>query len=162
MSIPMGGLHNDKLREAGEIAQHLPDEYIGSFVAEESIQFGSGVMRGAEPEGVKIISSATGEFLGVAGKSFEAGDFDNNKYTEKDPCGVIRKGIVVVCVSENVKPGDKVRVRHTASADKPIGIFCKTAEAGKTAVVEFAEWKSETKNGHAVLWISGPFKLIAD
>jgi hypothetical protein len=162
MSIPESKLYNDKIREIGEIAEYLPDQYISSFVAAETIPFGFGVARGAKGERAKVISSATDEFLGAAAKSFEASDFDNAMYSEDDPTGIVRKGIIVVAVDEAVKPGDKVRVRHGAATGKTIGIFCKTAEAGKTAVIEHAEWKSATEGGRAVLWLSGPFKLIAD
>jgi len=162
MSIPEGSKYNDKIREIGEIAEHLPDEYISSFVAEEVILFGSAVARGTEAEKTKTISSATNELLGVAAKSFEASNFDDAAYAANDPVGVVRTGIVVVWVEESVQPGDKVRVRHTSVSGKPAGVFCKTSEAGKTAVVEHAEWKSASEDGRAVLWVSGPLKMIAD
>jgi hypothetical protein len=164
MSIPGSQLYSDKIRDVGEIAEHLPDEYIGTFIAEESIPFGAAVARGTATEGVKLVSSANDEFLGVAAKSYEASDLDDEMYKEKDPCGVVRKGIVVVSVHEDVKPGDPVRVRHiSAGLDKPAGTFCTTAEAGKTAKLENAEYKGSTSgNGTVVLWVSGPFKLIAD
>ncbi|MCL2154179.1 MAG: hypothetical protein FWH53_00800 [Leptospirales bacterium] len=163
MSIPEGQLYTDKIRELGEIAEHLPDEYTGTFVAEGSIPFGAAVARGSAPEKAKLISSATDEFLGVAAWSYEASDYDNKKYNTNDPCGVRRKAIVVVSVEEAVQPGDKVRVRHTAETGKPAGVFCTTAVAGKTALVKDAEFKSSTDgSGSAVLWVSGPFSLVAD
>lgn len=163
MTIPEGGLNNHDVRAAGEIAEHLPDEYIGSFAAESEIMFGTAVARGTDPEGVKTLSAATDDMLGVAGKSFEASQFDDELYSTGDPTGVVRKGVVVVYVEEAVKPGDKVRVRHTAAAGKAAGAFCTTADAGKTAILDNAEFKGEvTEAGYVPLWISGPFKLTAD
>jgi len=163
MSIPEGGIYNDKVRNAGEIAEHLPDEYIGSFAAEGEILFGTAVVRGTDPEGVKTIAAATDELLGVAGLSFEASQFDDEMYSVGDPVGVVRKGVPVVYAEEAVKPGDKVRVRHTAVTGKAAGAFCTTAEAGKTAVVEHAEFKGTiTEAGYVELWVSGPFVLTAD
>ena len=161
--IPEGGLYNDKVREAGEIAEHLPDEYIDSHAAEGAIAFGSAVVRGTDPNGAKEISAATDELLGVAARSFEATDLDDQLYADGDPVGVVRKGVVVVPVEEAVDPGDPVRVRHTADTGKPKGVFCTTADAGQTAKVEHAEFKSSIAGAGLVeLWISGPFKLTAD
>lgn len=43
------------------------------------------------------------------------------------------------------------------------GNFCKTAVAGKTAVVSGAQWVSEASGaGLAVLYVNGPFSLTAD
>ena len=161
--IPAGGIYNDDVRNAGEIAEHLPDEYIGSFAAEGEILFGTAVVRGTDPAGVKTIGAATDELIGVAGLSFEASQFDDEMYSTGDPVGVVRKGVVVVYVEEAVKPGDKVRVRHTAAAGKAPGAFGTTAEAGKTAVIEHAEFRgTTTEAGYVALWVSGPFKLTAD
>ncbi len=163
MSIPEGGLYNNEVRDGGEIAEHLPDEYVQSFAAEGEILFGSAVVRGSEDAGVKTISAATDEFLGVAAKSFEASQFDDELYSIGDPVGVIRKGIVVVYAEEAVDPGDPVRVRHTAVTGKAAGAFCTTAEAGKTAVISNAEYRGTiTGAGYVALWVSGPFKLTAD
>lgn len=163
MSIPEGGLYNDEARNAGEIAEHLPDEYIQSFAAEGDIQFGDAVVRGTDPAGVETISAATDELLGVAAKSFDASNFDEEQYNEGDPVGVVRKGIVVVKVEDAVKPGDPVRVRHTADTDKPAGVFLTGAVAGKTAAVSNAEFRSTTTGaGYAVLWVQGPLKITAD
>jgi len=163
MSIPEGGIYNEDVRAAGEIAEHLPDEYIGSFTAEAEIMFGTAVARGTDPEGVKTLSAAADDMLGVAGKSFEASQFDDELYSAGDPVGVARKAVVVVYVEEAVKPGDKVRVRHTAAVGKAAGAFCKSADAGKTAVLKHAEFRgTTTEAGYVALWISGPFELVAD
>ena len=163
MSIPAGGLNNSDVRDAGEIAEHLPDEYTQSFAAEGDILFGTAVVRGSDDEGVKTIAAVTDEFLGVAAKSFEASDFDNELYNAGDPVGVVRKGIVVVYVEEAVDPGDPVRVRHTAATGKAVGAFGTTADSGKTAKVSNAEYKGATTGaGYVPLWISGPFVLTAD
>lgn len=163
MSIPEGGLYNDDVRAAGEIAEHLPDEYINTFAAEGEILFGSAVVRGTDSAGVKTISAATDELLGVAASSFEASQFDDGLYSVGDPVGVVRKGVVVVCVEEAVTPGDPVRVRHTAGTGTAPGAFCTTAEGGKTAVVKNAEFRGTvTGLGYVALWVSGPFELVAD
>jgi len=163
MTIPEGGLYNEGIRAAGEIAEHLPDEYVQSFAAEGIISFGLGVARGTDDAGVKLISSASDEFLGVAAKSFEASSLDDEAYAIGDVVGVVRKGIVVVYVEEAVGPGDPVRIRHTAGADEVQGAFRTTADAGQTAVVSNAEWRGTTTGaGFVPLWISGPLKLTAD
>lgn len=163
MSIPEGGIYNDEVRAAGEIAEHLPDEHIASFAAEGDIAFGAGVARGTDPAGVKTIGAATEELLGAAALSFEATNLDDEAYADGDPVGVVRKGVVVVPVEEAVKPGDPVRIRHTADTGKPAGVFCTTAQAAHTARVEHAEFRGATAGaGKAALWISGPLKITAD
>lgn len=163
MAINDGSTYNDDVRNAGEIAEHLPDEYITTHTAQEEIPFGYAVARGSNADAAKIISSATDELLGIAAQSFEASLLNDMKYAAGDVAGVVRKGIVVVYVEEAVDPGDPVRVRHTADTNKPNGVFCTTAVAGKTAIVKNAEFKGSTTGpGYVALWVDGPFTLIAD
>jgi hypothetical protein len=163
MAINDGSIYNDDVRNAGEIAEHLPDEYITTHTAQEEISFGYAVARGSSADAIKVISSASDELLGVAAQSFEASLLNDMKYAAGDAAGVVRKGIVVVYVEEEVSPGNSVRVRHTAQTGKPNGAFCTTAVAGKTAIVKNAEFKGSTAGpGYVALWVDGPFTLIAD
>lgn len=112
MGIPEGKLYNDQIRDAGEIVAHHPAEYIFSMIAEGVVPFGAAVVQGTTGRQATIPSAGNDVMLGVAGKSIEASDFDNEKYSDGDPLGVVETGIVAVRVEEAVRRGDAVRIRH--------------------------------------------------
>jgi len=163
MSIPEGTLYQDGILSAGRIAEHHPAEYITTKIAEGVIPFGRAVVKGTGDNDAVLPSAADDVLLGVAGFSTEAGDIDNEQYSDNDPVAVVETGIVVVYVEEAVSIGDPVRIRHAAATGKVPGSFAVTAEAAKTALVSNAQWKSETTGaGLAQLYINGPFSLTAD
>jgi hypothetical protein len=114
--IPEGKLYNDQAREAGEIMEHHPSEYIHSMIAEGDVNFGRGIVRGSASNKAKLPSSSSEEFLGVAGFSIQAADLDNRKYGDGDALAVVESGVVSVEVEEAVEPGDDVRLRISEEA----------------------------------------------
>lgn len=162
MSIEAGTIYAGELG-AGKIAEHHPSEYIVTKAAEEAIPFGKAVVKGTGDTGVKLPTSASDMMLGVAAYSVDATNLNDGAYAAGDVVAVVDTGIVVVYVEEAVNIGDAVRIRHTANDTKLPGNFAKTADAGKTAVVSNAYWKSETTDaGYAKLYVHGPFTLTAD
>jgi hypothetical protein len=57
--IPEGSLYTENTRLAGEIAEHMPDEYTDSNVAEGEAGFGKMVVKGSAAGQAKIISAAS-------------------------------------------------------------------------------------------------------
>ena len=162
MSIPEGKLYGGGMLSPGRIAEHHPAEYTLTRVAEGDIKFGYAVVKGTGDLDVRVPAAANSQFVGVARWSTEASDFNNESYKAKDPVGVFSTGVPVVCVEEEVKIGDPVRVRLVANGEKIAGRFCKTREAGRTAVINNAEWHSASKDGVAHLYINGPFTTTMD
>jgi hypothetical protein len=165
MAIPKEDLYVGRVLLPGQIPEHNPISNIRSFAAEEDeIEFGRALMAGTAAESqVKIFASATGKFKGVAGYSTEASDLDNSQYDDHDPVAVVDQGLVMVYVEETIALGDTVRIRHTDSGTKVAGSFAKTAEAGYTAVLTGAEYRSAGASGTAVkLFLDPPFTITAD
>ncbi len=158
MSIPEGGLNNDKIRGAGEIAQHHPAEYIMSRIAEGLIPFGTGVVKGSAGDQVKLPSSASDRMIGVAGKSFEASDFDNGAYMDGDLAGVVETGIVIVKTEEAVSSGDAVRIRH--AQDERRGYQEWGFSETKTGASASGFVNDTTKYG-ALVYVDGAIKEIS-
>lgn len=109
--ITEGALYNEAARNAGEVAEHDPAEYIDSRIAEGAVPFGVIIAEGAAPRGAKVISSGSDKVLGLAGFSFEASDLDDEQYADGDSVAAIRRGVAVAVVEEAVVPGNDVRVR---------------------------------------------------
>ncbi len=144
--IPEGKLYGDKLSTPGVIAEMHPANNIGTSIAVGAIPFGLAVAH--DGEGVSVLSAADDRFAGVAGNSFEATDFDNNAYADKDPVAVIRGGVPTVVVGEAVSKGDPVYVVHTKiSVTADVGRFVKTPTTGKTALINGAEFKEGADAG---------------
>jgi len=138
MSIPAGTLNGGSLSAPGMIAQHHPANHISSSVAVGAIVFGLALAH--DGEGVSVLNGAEDRFAGVAGYSYEASDFDNGAYADKDPVAVIRGGVMTVRVGETVSKGDPLYVIHTKISDTAdMARFVKTATAGKTALINGAE-----------------------
>lgn len=138
MGIPSGTLYGGSLDTPGMIAQNHPANNIHSSVAMGAILFGLALAH--DGEGVSVFNGASDRFAGVAGYSYDASDFDNGAYAEKDPVSVIRGGVFTVRVGEAVSEGDPLLVVHTKISDTAdIGRFVKTATAAKTALINGAE-----------------------
>lgn len=151
----------------GRFAQHHPNEYTESRIAEGDVPFGKAIKVGTAATQGKIFGTgATGEFIGVSAHSPKASALSLDKYTDKDALAVHKSGFVTVYVEEAVNAGDPVRVRHTNHASltaKVAGNFAKTAEAGKTLLLEGARFEnSVAAAGEAILFLSGSFKTTAD
>lgn len=161
MGIPSGTLYGGNLDTPGVIAQNHPANNIHSSVAMAAIAFGLALA--IDGEGVSVLNSADDRFAGVAGCSYDASDFDNGAYAEKDPVAVIRGGVFTVRVGEAVSKGDALLVVHTKISDTAdIGRFVKTATAGKTALVNGAEViEGADAGGIAVVYIPEGAQLTA-
>ena len=153
MGIPAGTLNGGSLDTPGMIAQNHPANHIASSVAKGAIPFGLALA--IDGDGVSVINSASDRFAGVAGYSYDASDFDNGAYAEKDPVAVIRGGVFSVRTGEAVSKGDPLLVVHTKVSDtEDVGRFVKTASAGKTALVNGAEVvEGAAAGGIAVVFI---------
>ena len=162
MAIPLENLNIAKVLSKGKVAESNGMTNIRSYVAEgDDIGFGLGVMDGTDAEKqVKIFSSGTGKFRGVALQSTEASDLDNSAYEEYDPVAVIDQGVVWVYVEEAVNVGDAVRIRHTGGVP---GAFRTSATSTNAAVLTGAEWRSDAGSGtQAKLFLSPPFTITSD
>jgi hypothetical protein len=162
MPIPVEGMFQAKVLSRGKVAEHNPMTNIRSYAAEDvDIGFGYGVMDGTDAEKqVKVYSSASGKFRGVAIQSTEASDLDNSDYQDHDQVAVMDQGVVWVYCEEAVNVGDAVRVRHTSGVP---GAFRTTASAGNSVLLTGAEWRSDALSGTtAKLFLSPPFTITAD
>ncbi|MBN2157916.1 MAG: hypothetical protein JW807_00870 [Spirochaetes bacterium] len=158
-----GQLYGSSELLAGKIAEHHPAEYITSKIAEGAIKFGRALVRGTAGDQAKTPAAGTDKFVGVAGQSTEATDFDTEAYADKDPLACVETGIVMVYVEEGVSESDPVRIRHTADSPKVPGSFCKTADAGKTSLLTGVEFKgSRADAGLVPLLVKGIFTTTAD
>ena len=162
MAIPLEGLNQAKVLSKGKVAENNGMTNIRSYVAEgNDIGFGLGVMDGSDPEKqVKIFSSASGKFRGVALYATDASDLDNSNFEEYDAVPVFDQGVVWVYCEEAVNVGDSVRVRHTNGVP---GAFCTTAITNETILLTGAEFRSDAASGTtAKLFLSPPFTITAD
>lgn len=150
----------------GRFAQHHPNEYTETRVAEGDVLFGRAVEVGTATNQGKTVGGATGEFVGVAAYSPSASKLSEGKYLDKDVLAVHKSGFVTVYVEEAVNAGDPVRIRHTNHASltaKVAGNFAKTAEADKTMLLEGARFENTVAAaGEAIVFLSGSFKTTAD
>ncbi len=163
MSIEAPQLYGNESLPAGSIAQHLPDEMIVTKVAEGAMLFGRALVRGTAGDQVKTPSSGSEVFTGVAGRSVDATDLDDEAFADNDPVPSVEAGVVMVYVEEAVGPDDPVRIRHTAATGKVAGSFCTSADSGKTSRITGAEFKGSTTGAGLVpLHVKGVFTTTAD
>jgi hypothetical protein len=163
MTIEAPQLYGSEELSAGQIVQHIPDEMIVTKIAEGAASFGRALVRGTAGDQAKTPAAGTEKFIGVAGRSFDASDLDDEAYADKDPLACIDNGVVMVYVEEAVGPSDPVRIRHTAATGKVPGSFCKTADSGKTALITGAEFKGSSDGAGLVpLYVKGLFTTTAD
>ena len=117
MVLKPKGLDTSRARQPGEFGQMGGATLVESFVVEgNDIVFGDAVMSGTLGNQVKQYSGNGGTLVGVAMRSTQAGDSDNDKYEEFDAIGVITKGAVSVFTEDAMLRGGAVRVRHAAKA----------------------------------------------
>jgi hypothetical protein len=161
MAIPVESYYTNKKLGRGRIAEHNPMTNIRTAAASgTNIAFGLALMDGDIADQVKLYSSASGRFRGVAGYSVEADDLDNGLFTTGDPVPIIDQGVAMVYVEEAIVAGNSVRVRHTGGTP---GAFCKTAVPNGTVLLTGAEWRGTGASGTAVeLFLSPPFTITAD
>lgn len=148
----------------GKISEFDPIEHALTRIGEGINAFGAALIQGTANGQVKVPSSGTDVFLGVAAFSPEASDLDNLKYSAKDAVGLQIRGVIVVDIEEAVaSTTNAVRVRHT---DGRPGAFAVTAVAGKTFLLTGVEWRStgtiSSGAGKASLFLSGEFSVTAD
>lgn len=168
MGIPANSsIYTDADIGLGKVAEHHPLNSTRTLICEGDIKFGSAVMYGTAQTQGKNFSSATGIFIGVAAHSTDATNLDTLAYADKDVLGVMESGMITVHVEEAVALGDPVRIRHTnhaSTATLLAGQFAVTVEAGKTAVLTGAEWRSTTSGaGEVKLFLKGgTYTITAD
>lgn len=168
MSIPLGGLYSKEGGiEAGKISEHRPNTNIVTRTSEGVVPFGMALTKGTSGLEVKVPAGASGlTFEGVSGWSKDATNFDTDSYADNEPVGIVQAGVVQVLVEEAVAVGDVVRVRHTvhaSDATKVPGLFAKTVDAGKTALIGGARFLSATSGaGVAAVELNGPYTVTAD
>ncbi|MCE9501856.1 MAG: hypothetical protein K8R21_15350 [Leptospira sp.] len=166
LAISVSSMYGDPGVGAGRFFEVHPLNHAVTKIAEGTIKFGYALQLGTTGDQAKKFTSSSGKFIGVAGYSTDASDLDNEQYSEKDPLGCVEIGVVMVYVEEAVAIGDPVRVRHTDHASdvtKLCGMFAKTADEDKTALLEGASWKTAaTAAGLVPITLNGPFKITAD
>ena len=161
--IPKGSLYNDKTRNGGEVAGHHGGMVITTGTAEGAIPFGRGIVKGTSENRVKLPASADDTFRGIAGFSFDAGNLDEETYTDADPVAVCKVGVFSVYFEEEIAEGAPVRLRIANSGSKKAGDFCTSAEAGKTVKLTNVEVTYGTSGpGFGVIRIDGAVAMTAD
>jgi hypothetical protein len=125
MVLKPKGLDTSRARQPGELGQAGQEPLIESYKVEgNDIVFGDAVMAGTLGDQCKQYAGNSGTFLGVAVRSTQAGDSDNDKYEALDAIGVLKKGAISVFCEDAMLIGGAVRVRHEA----------KTATAGTATI----------------------------
>ena len=160
--IPASALYSDCSREVGEVALHYPNTFITTHPASAAIAFGVGVSKGSG-DSVAVVGGDSARVAGIAVRSFEAADLDNNEYGVSDPVGVLRSGIVSCQIATAVVKGDQVYLIHTTiDAAHTAGMFTNVATAGKTFLINGAEFMSSgDAAGTAALYLPSGFSVTA-
>jgi hypothetical protein len=165
-------VNTNQTNSAGRLGRNYPNNYIESEVCGSgAIKFGygaqvkSGVVSALASGDVATISSKN--TFGVAVFSPSANGLDSNQYEQYDQVGFLKTGIINVPVTETIAKGDLVRVYHTTSTAKIVGMFATTAEATKTALLVGARWVSASQTDAsgvliAELFIPDSITLTAD
>lgn len=131
------------VRKEGILAKTLSTyDQFGYFYNEETIPFGSGVMRGTDPENQCKLMVTGGSFLGVAAYR-GVNVTDKREYPVISTVEVITKGHVWVKVKESVTAGDKAACgvggawgkSGTASYDNINGEYETSANANEYAIL---------------------------
>ncbi|HMW08381.1 MAG TPA: hypothetical protein PKL30_19300 [Leptospiraceae bacterium] len=138
-------VNTNQTNSAGRLGRNYPNNYIESEVCgATSIKFGygaqvkSGVVSALASGDVANISARN--TFGVCTFSPGANGLDSAQYEQYDQVGFLKTGIINVPVTETIAKGDLVRVYHTTSSSKIVGMFATTAEATKTALITGARW----------------------
>ena len=128
-----------------------PENYINQMIRSgktgETINFGYGVGINVAGEVMTADETIAQPFVGIACASKDASDIENDRYLAQDPIGYLHTGILNVHCEEAAGETDTVRIRlenHAVDTTKLKGMFCKTADAGKTAVINGAKFRNTT------------------
>lgn len=109
--------NNLSVGKVGTIRQ--PD--VDSKIAEATIAFGKGLMKGTDAESQVLEFDGTdSKFDGFALYSIYASDLDNENYEENDPVSVLREGECYVKVdsgSSGINAGDRVAIMPSGDID---------------------------------------------
>lgn len=165
-------VNTNQTNSAGRLGRNYPNNYIESEVC------GSGAIKfgyGAQVKSEVVSALASGDVatisakntFGVAVFSPNANGLDSNQYEQYDQVGFLKTGIINVPVTETIAKGDLVRVYHTTSTAKIVGMFATSAEATKTALIAGARWVSASQtdasgNLIAELFLPDSITLTAD
>lgn len=151
MAIPLEGLYLSKPLVPGKFAMEHPLNYVRSFAAGESIPMGFAVQVSADDPGIvrkAFSNSAVVPGIAMYSPDTHETDYTTPAYLSGSAVGV-GEGIINVRVSEAVAITDVVRMRITTNGAALAGMFCKTADSGKTVLLSSAcaEWRSASASG---------------
>ena len=147
MAIPPIDISKQTDVGLGKTPYNYDNIFIQSLSSEGEIPFGRAVSYGTTRSQAKLLTGSTAKFMGVSRYSVSSTKVDENKYGDKEPCGIQQTGPITVYVEEAVNAGDRVRIRHTNHATDPTkiaGNFCKNFDAGKTFQFGLYEFQKTT------------------
>ena len=104
------------------------------------IAFGLAVAQGANDNGVRAVKTGDTKFVGIT--ALDLSSRDDAKFLQYESASVLKKGVIWVEVTEDVKAGDDVAVDlatgkfNKSGAKYPNARFETSAVAGKLAQVE--------------------------
>ena len=104
------------------------------------IAFGLAVAQGANDNGVRAVKTGDTKFVGIT--ALDLSSRDDAKFLQYESASVLKKGVIWVEVTEDVKAGDDVAVDlatgkfNKSGAKYPNARFETSAVAGKLAKVE--------------------------
>ena len=104
------------------------------------IAFGLAVAQGANDNGVRAVKTGDTKFVGIT--ALDLSSRDDAKFLQHESARVLKKGVIWVEVTEDVKAGDDVAVDlatgkfNKSGAKYPNARFETSAVAGKLAKVE--------------------------
>lgn len=150
----------------GQQPEYYINQMIRSGKTGEIVNFGYAVGLNASGQIVTADETITKPFVGIAVASKDASDIENDRYLVQDSIGYLKTGIINAHCEEAAGETDIVRVRlenHAVDSTKLKGMFCKTADAGKTAVLNGAEYRSTiTAAGTIALFLPDSITLTND
>ena len=121
-----------------------------SKITDTAIEFGLGVVRGAQDRSVMLPAATGGDFVGVVRRTL-AGSNSDNEATAATEEGtfwdIITNGTVYVVCEDGCSPGDAVYLRHTANGDLTAGGFRTDADTDTADMISNATWESTTEAG---------------
>lgn len=104
------------------------------------IAFGLAVAQGADDNGVRAVKTGDTKFVGIT--ALDLSSRDDAKFLQYESARILKKGVIWVEVTENVKAGDDVAVDlatgkfNKSGAKYPNARFETSAVAGGLAQVE--------------------------
>lgn len=126
---------------AGSIAT-TENRDIKSRTVEDAagIAFGLAVAQGVDDKGIRAVKTGDTKFVGIT--ALDLSIRDDGKFLQYDSARILRKGVIWVEVTEDVKAGDDAAVDlatgkfNKSGAKYPNARFETSAVAGKLAQVE--------------------------